>query len=197
MNTTTRGRYAAPKPRNPFYLLAALATGLLLLAGACSVEEPVTADNFSTERVAVDDAAEQAQEDADRINAEQPKPEPVTAPEPEETEEPTEPEPEPEPAEPEATVGEANAVQAALDYLSFMGFSKSGLANQLEFEGYTKAEIDYALENITVDWKAEAVESAESYLEFSSFSRSGLIDQLLYEGFTQAQAEHAVNEVGL
>lgn len=35
--TQTRGRYAAPRTRNPFYLLAALAAvGLLLLAGACA-----------------------------------------------------------------------------------------------------------------------------------------------------------------
>lgn len=37
--TTTRGRYAAPrKPRtrNPYYIFAALAAGLLLLIGACT-----------------------------------------------------------------------------------------------------------------------------------------------------------------
>lgn len=35
----TKGRYAARKPRNPFYLLAALAVGMLLLVGACASAE--------------------------------------------------------------------------------------------------------------------------------------------------------------
>ena len=75
-----------------------------------------------------------------------------------------------------------------------MAFSKSGLADQLEFEGYTKAEIDYATENCGANWNEQAVRMAKQYLQTMSFSRQGLIDQLVFEGFTQSQAEYGVSK---
>lgn len=91
----------------------------------------------------------------------------------------------------------ANAFGKALDYLSFMAFSRDGLANQLEFEGYTSEQIEAAIsaleEYSLVDWNEQAFESAENYLEYSAFSREGLLDQLDYEGFTPEQAEYGVS----
>ena len=105
-----------------------------------------------------------------------------------------------EPAE-ELTVAQANALGSAEDYLSFSAFSKKGLVNQLssDIEGYDKADAEWAVEQLDVDWKEQAARSAESYLEFSSFSRSGLINQLTadIEGYTKAQAEYAADAVGL
>jgi hypothetical protein len=95
-----------------------------------------------------------------------------------------------------ATMGEKNALKSAKNYLSFSGFSKTGLITQLEFEGYSNDEAVYAVENVVVDWNEQAVRSAENYLDFSSFSRDGLITQLKFEGYTQEQAEFAVGEVG-
>lgn len=88
-----------------------------------------------------------------------------------------------------------NALESARSYVELMGFSKQGLIEQLEFEGYSTSTAVEAVSRLDVSWKQEAVESAKSYLDLMSFSRSGLLDQLLFEGFTQAQAEYAVNQV--
>ena len=95
------------------------------------------------------------------------------------------------------TRGEQNALNRANDYLEFMSFSRSGLIDQLEFEGYTTSEAEYAVDNCGADWDEQAVLKAEEYLDFMSFSRSGLIDQLEFEGFTYIQASAAATAVGL
>lgn len=94
-----------------------------------------------------------------------------------------------------ATIGQRNALDKAESYLSSMGFSKEGLREQLDFEGFNNSEIDYAIENCSANWKEECVEKAESYLDAMSFSRSGLYDQLAYEGFTGDQIEYALDKV--
>ncbi|WP_395157228.1 Ltp family lipoprotein [Ilumatobacter sp.] len=94
------------------------------------------------------------------------------------------------------TIGQLNAIGSAKSYLDFSAFSKSGLIDQLIYEGYSKTDAAFAVSNITVDWNEQAAKSAQSYLDFSSFSRQGLIDQLLYEGFTTGQAASGVAAVG-
>lgn len=94
------------------------------------------------------------------------------------------------------TTGEANALASALNYLSFSGFSKSGLIEQLKYEGYTDSEAKYAVENCGANWKEQAAKSAKTYLEVSSFSRDGLIEQLEYEGYTHEQAVYGAEAVG-
>lgn len=98
--------------------------------------------------------------------------------------------------ESQATLGERQAVRAAQNYIDFKAFSKSGLIEQLEFEGYSRTEAEYGVENITVDWNEQAALSAQAYLEYSNFSRSGLIEQLEFEGYTSAQAQYGVTAVG-
>ena len=95
------------------------------------------------------------------------------------------------------TVSQKNAIRSAENYLNFTAFSKSGLIDQLEYEGYSNADATYAVDNIEVDWNAQAVKAAQNYLDFTAFSRSGLIDQLEYEGYTTEQATYAVDQVGL
>ena len=96
-----------------------------------------------------------------------------------------------------ATTGEKNALHSAKDYLSgSSGFSEQRLREQLQFEGYTDAEIDYAIENCNADWKAQCKKSAEGYLNGSStFSKQGLIEQLEYEGYASDMASEVVEEV--
>lgn len=118
-----------------------------------------------------------------------PEPEVTVEPEPEVTEEP-------EPAGPVETIGQSNAVDKANSYLDFSAFSRTGLIDQLEFEGFSTADATYAVDAITVDWNEQAAKKAESYLEFSSFSKSGLYDQLIFEGFTSSQANYGVKAVG-
>lgn len=94
------------------------------------------------------------------------------------------------------TVGEENARRSAESYLRFSAFSREGLIDQLEFEGFSIAEAEYAVDAVNADWFEQAALKAESYLEFSSFSRKGLVDQLLFEGFTDEEAAFGVDQVG-
>jgi hypothetical protein len=80
--------------------------------------------------------------------------------------------------------------------LNFTNFSRQGLIEQLEYEGFSVEDATFAVDTIVIDWNEQAALSAESYLSFSSFSRQGLFDQLLYEGFTPEQAEYGVTAVG-
>lgn len=114
----------------------------------------------------------------------EPSTEATTEPEPEETTE----------AEPEATTGQLNALDKAMDYLSFTAFSKKGLRDQLEYDGYNDDEIEYAVDNCGADWNEQAVKKAEEYLDFTSFSKEGLIDQLEYDGFTEKQAKYGADK---
>lgn len=88
------------------------------------------------------------------------------------------------------TIGQQNALRAALDYLSVMPFSYKGLIKQLEFEKYSYDDAKYAADNCGADWNEQAVKTAQEYLELMAFSREGLIKQLEYEGFTHEQAVH-------
>ena len=95
-----------------------------------------------------------------------------------------------------ATLGERNALESAQSYLRSIPFSRSGLIDQLEYEGFSRSEAEYAVANCGADWYEQAERSAQSYLRNLAFSRSGLIDQLEYEGFSASEAEHAVANCG-
>ena len=94
------------------------------------------------------------------------------------------------------TLSQKNAVSKAEDYLVLTAFSKSGLIEQLEFEGYSNADATYAVNKISVDWKEQAVLKGKDYLDFTSFSRSGLIEQLQFEGFSYEEANYAADTIG-
>ncbi len=95
------------------------------------------------------------------------------------------------------TKSQEQAVRQAEQYLDYTAFSRSGLIEQLEFEGFSRADATYAVDHITVDWKKQAAKKAEEYLDYTAFSRSGLIKQLEFEGFTSSQAKYGADAVGL
>lgn len=103
--------------------------------------------------------------------------------------------PPPPPAGP--TVSQEQARRSAESYLEFSAFSRTGLIDQLKYEGFSDQDATFGVDAVNPDWNEQAAKSAASYLEFSSFSRQGLIDQLLYEGFTPEQAEYGVSTTGL
>lgn len=92
------------------------------------------------------------------------------------------------------TVGEANALRSAKNYLRTMPFSKMGLKKQLEFEGYTETEAAYAVDNCGANWKDQAAKSAKNYLDIMPFSKKELIDQLEFEGYTTEEATYGVEQ---
>jgi Host cell surface-exposed lipoprotein len=97
------------------------------------------------------------------------------------------------PSTPSETSGQENARESAESYLRSSAFSRKSLINQLLYEGFSRADATYAVDNVVVNWNEQAALSAEAYLRSSSFSRSSLMEQLLYEGFTQAQAGYGVS----
>ena len=92
------------------------------------------------------------------------------------------------------TMGERMALSSTKNYLRTMGFSKKGLINQLEFEGYSTEEATYAVNNCGANWKEQAVRVAKNYLNTMSFSKQGLIDQLEFEGFTSEEALYGAEQ---
>ena len=95
-----------------------------------------------------------------------------------------------------ATIGEKNALDKAKSYLDYTAFSKEGLIEQLEYEGFTNAEAKFGVDNCGANWNEQAAKKAKQYMDYSSFSKQGLIEQLEYEGFTSAQAEYGAKAVG-
>ena len=108
----------------------------------------------------------------------------------------TTPDVNPQPAA-NASAGQRNATRSAEQYLSISGFSRSGLIEQLQYEGYTAGDAANAVDSLTVDWNQQAARSARQYLDISGFSRSGLIEQLQYEGYTPEQAGFGASAAGL
>lgn len=104
---------------------------------------------------------------------------------------------EPEPAKPSMTTAQSNAVRKAESYLEYAAFSRKGLIQQLEFEGFSASDATYGVDHVDVNWKTQAAKKAASYLENTAFSRSGLIQQLEFEGFTRAQAKYGAAAAGL
>lgn len=107
----------------------------------------------------------------------------------------------PDPAE-ALTGPQRNARRSAESYLSFKGFSRTGLIEQLSSDagdGFDKADATAAVDSLDVDWNEQAAKSAESYLSFKGFSCKGLIDQLSSDagdGFTREQAEFGAKQAG-
>lgn len=111
----------------------------------------------------------------------------------------TQPEQQPEETQqtqPELTMGQQQAIQKAKAYLNYSAFSRSGLIEQLKYEGFSSDDATFAVDNIAVDWNEQAAKKAKAYLDYSSFSRSGLIEQLEFEGFSHEQAEYGATAVG-
>ena len=90
-----------------------------------------------------------------------------------------------------------NARRTAANYLSISPFSRSGLIEQLEFEGFNAADATYGVDAQKANWKEQAAKAAKNYLKLTSFSRSGLIEQLEFEGFTLEEATFGVDSTGL
>lgn len=190
--------YFTNKKDNPKWLkISKISTilggvGALILVVSMIFGEPTTNNttNVATEQT----AAPQNEVVEETEQVEQPQEET-----PEETEVEEEPEPEPEeeqePEEPEVPREHENALSTAENYINMMGFSQQGLREQLEFEGYPTEAINYAIENIEVDYNEEALETALNYQETMPMSDEGLKEQLIFEGFTEEQAQYAIDNL--
>lgn len=91
------------------------------------------------------------------------------------------------------TSDRSQATSMAKSYLRSQGFSKSGLVEQLEYEGFSHSVAVWGASHAGANWLTQAVLVAKSYLRSQPFSRSGLLDQLEFEGFTHYQASYGVS----
>lgn len=98
-----------------------------------------------------------------------------------------------EEAEAKANRENEKALKSANNYIKIMAFSEQGLRGQLEFEGFDSDQIDYAIDNVEVDWNEEAVQSATSYSDTLNMSSTAIYDQLIFEGFTAEQAQYGID----
>ena len=91
-----------------------------------------------------------------------------------------------------------NCYDQAMSYLDFMAFSRNGLIQQLQHDGYTDQAISNALdllEKYYVSWDTEAVKKAQEYMETFSFSQQRLYEQLIHDGFTEEQANYGASYI--
>lgn len=99
-----------------------------------------------------------------------------------------------------ATQKQKEAYDSARSYYSWSDLSEKGFYEQLEAEGYTDEEIQYALNRLKPDYNKLAVRCAKSYYDSRyAMSAQGIYDELVddWNGFTSEQAEYAVNNLGV
>ncbi|WGT46353.1 Ltp family lipoprotein [Tessaracoccus lacteus] len=92
------------------------------------------------------------------------------------------------------------AVSEAKSYLEVLYFSRTGLIDQLEYEGFSTSTSKVAVDYVNPSWNKQAAGSAQSYVDtfgYDYFTWDELYDQLRWEGFTASQATYGVNAVGL
>lgn len=100
------------------------------------------------------------------------------------------------------TKQQKNAVRSAKNYISFAGFSRDGLINQLSSpagDGYNIDDATVAVDSMNIDFNEQASKSAENYLSIQGFSCDGLITQLSSpagDKYTKEQAEYGAKSAG-
>lgn len=86
------------------------------------------------------------------------------------------------------------ALNKAQSYIDHTSFSENDLRGQLEYHEFSSEAIQYALDNVEVDYQEECIEKAESYLRHMSFSENDLRGQLEYHEFDSEHIEQAIQE---
>ena len=82
-----------------------------------------------------------------------------------------------------------------------MNMSKTGIYDQLTSEygeKFTVEAAQYAIDNITVDWRENALKKAKLYQETMSMSPAAIYDQLTSEygeKFTAEEAQYAIDNL--
>lgn len=97
-----------------------------------------------------------------------------------------------------------NAYEKAKSYMSFKGFSKDGLYDQLTSDagdGFKPDAAKYAVNKFSdEDYKKAAVKSAKTYSKDMNMSANGVYEQLTSsagEKFTPEQAKYAIDKLHL
>lgn len=87
------------------------------------------------------------------------------------------------------------ALGKAQSYVEITAFSESDLRRQLEYHEFSPEAVQFALDNVDVDYQAECIEMAELLLEVTTFSEADLREQLQYNEFSKEHIDVAIAEV--
>lgn len=104
-------------------------------------------------------------------------------------------------SEPDVPTEYKNALKQAENYSKTLHMSKQGIYDQLtsEYGGQFPAEAaQYAIDNMTADFKQNALEQAKNYQETLSMSKQAVYDQLTSEyggKFTAEEAQYAIDNL--
>lgn len=104
-------------------------------------------------------------------------------------------------SEPDVPTEYKNALKQAENYSDVLHMSKQGIYDQLtsEYGGQFPAEAaQYAIDNMTADFKQNALEQAKNYQETLSMSKQAVYDQLTSEyggKFTAEEAQYAIDNL--
>ena len=94
-----------------------------------------------------------------------------------------------------------SALRKAKIYADTINMSKAGIYDQLTSEygeKFTVEAAEYAIDNITVDWRENALKKAKLYQETMSMSPAAIYDQLISEygeKFTAEEAQYAIDNL--
>ena len=80
------------------------------------------------------------------------------------------------------------------DYVDRMATSEKTLTRHLRELDYSRAAINYATNNLTVDYQDEAKELAGLYMQAAPMTVDTMRQQLNYEGFDPEHVEAAIKE---
>lgn len=90
-----------------------------------------------------------------------------------------------------------NAKDTAGNYLEYMHMSRTGLINQLEFDGFASDDAVTAVDSLGANWNEQAALQAQWYTQYTEWNGAHLRDQLEWDGFTTEQAKYGVEQAGL
>lgn len=93
-----------------------------------------------------------------------------------------------------------NALEQAQEYIDTMFLSETGLYRQFNLDytvHFSDEAIQYAVENVNVDYNEEALEAAISHRGNYAYEGEELYNQLSgnYDGFTEEQAQYAMDNL--
>lgn len=98
---------------------------------------------------------------------------------------------------PHSNDSKKEALEAAEHYLNIDSYSRGGLYYQLQSDGFTAEEAQYAVDNCGADWYDEAAQAAAVTLKYNNYTREELIDSLIADGFSEPEAEYGADMNGL
>lgn len=96
----------------------------------------------------------------------------------------------------DVTPAQRAALYAAKQRLSRTPYSRQGLLQCLEQDGYAPLDAAYAADHCGADWERQAVRCVRLYLSERPFPLRQLLAQLMEAGFTESQARYGASKNG-